>query len=114
MKYETENFKQVRYATNCYSRFYTGDQKISREEWGILVAVSQNVREIHYLNNFRAADRNHDGFIAAEELQQRFRSLGHGLGLSIFQRIIERKDRNGDKKLGYYGKSQTEATNLFL
>ena len=67
--------------------------------------VVKNRAETHYLNHFRAADANHDGYITAVELQQRFKTLGKNVPLSYMQAYLRSKDRNGDQKLGYYGKN---------
>ena len=88
--------------------FLTDDHKISRAEFDILLMVSKDVKETNYLNHFRAADTNHDGYVSEQELKNRMTQLGKSKGkipsLSTVRDIIQKSDQNGDGKLGYYGK----------
>ena len=63
----------------------------------------------------KAFDKNNDGYITAEEMQQRMKELGKDVPLRSFELTVEQKDKNGDNKLDYGGKRKT-CTNstLFL
>ncbi|XP_078383117.1 uncharacterized protein LOC144665700 [Oculina patagonica] len=77
------------------------DQKISRDEFDILLKVSQDIKETNYLNHFRAADSNHDGYVTVAEMQQRFAQLGKDASLSSVRSFIRGSDQNNDAKLNY-------------
>ena len=86
--------------------FSADDNKLSRDEFNILVQVATNgVKETNYLNHFRRADTSHDALITAAELRKRYKSLGYDYPLSTFTSNIRKKDKNGDGKLDYQGKS---------
>lgn len=87
--------------------FLVGDQKISRDEFDILLKVSQDVKETNYLNHFRAADSNHDGYVTVQEMQRRFSQLGKNASLSSVRSFIRGSDQNNDDKLNYNGKPKS-------
>ena len=86
------------------------DKKISRDEFDILEKVSNDVKETNYLNHFKAADSTHDGYVTAEEMQQRFKQLGHGVSLGDVKAVIQKNDQDNDGKLNYNGKLKLNPT----
>ena len=80
------------------------DQKLSRDEFDILLKVSKDMKETNYLNHFRAADSNQDGYVTAEEMRERFKQLGKTSSLSSVRAFIRQSDKNNDAKLDYNGK----------
>nr|XP_058956211.1 uncharacterized protein LOC131783465 [Pocillopora verrucosa] len=77
------------------------DKKLSEEELDILEAVSKNIKETNYLNHFRAADQNHDGYVTAAELKSRFQALGSSYTLQQMTNFINSKDQDGDQRFNY-------------
>ena len=94
--------------------FLTDDGKLSRTEFNIMVFMSNaGVKETNCFNHFRAADNNRDGLISDQELANRMTKLGkaalpifeEGFGsLGMAREIIQAVDKNGDRKLDYFGK----------
>lgn len=82
------------------------DQRISRDEFAILVKVSQDPGETNYLNNFKASDSNHDGLVTAVELKGRLAKANLNFSLSTIQSEIGLQDQNNDGKLNYNGNSK--------
>ena len=82
-------------------------QKLSRNEFDILLKVSQNVKETNYLNHFRAVDSNHDAYVTVEELQRRMTQLkGKPVSLASARHFMQLNDPNNDGKLNYNGKTK--------
>ena len=88
------------------------DKKISRDEFDILEKVSKNVKETNYLNHFKAADSTHDGYVTAEEMEQRFKQLGRGVSraLDAVRTFIQKNDQDNDGKLNYNCKLKLNPT----
>lgn len=83
-----------------------GDQRISRDEFDILVKVSQDSGETNYLNNFRFTDSNHNGLITAVELKERLAKARLSFSLNAMQNEIGLQDQDNDGQLNYNGKSK--------
>ena len=69
--------------------------------------MNKDVRETNYLNLFRIADKNHNGFVTDQELKNGMTELGKAKGkvgsLATARDIIQDNDKNGDEKLDCYG-----------
>lgn len=90
---------------SLYGFLSEDDKKLSEEEMDILQAISKNIEETNYLNHFRAADQNHDGYVTAAELKSRFQALGTRYTLQQMTNFINRKDQDGDQRFNYKGKN---------
>ena len=90
-----------------FSTFPSGDQKLSREEFDILLKVANNDKdELNYLTHFRTADKIHDGYVTAEELVEYFKTVGkQTIPLHTAVSFIGKNNDNRDGKLDYNGKA---------
>ncbi|KAJ7318459.1 hypothetical protein OS493_037887 [Desmophyllum pertusum] len=91
------------------------DQKISRDEFDILLKVTVDVKEITYLNHFRAADTNHDGYVTDQELKERFTQIsGMPTDMNSALNVLRKNDQNGDGKLNYKEYKTVEAASVAI
>ncbi|XP_078374189.1 uncharacterized protein LOC144657702 [Oculina patagonica] len=78
------------------------DQKLSKDEFGIVLKVAADLEETNYLGHFKKADSNHDGYVTAQELQYYFETdFNKDFSLQGLTRYISPTDKDGDGQLNY-------------